>query len=73
MDIKVKLLLDSNQMYKAYIRSNSYWYKYLIRNPDMLDKFIKEVKEKYKLTFPDKIENVIDKVNMVTKLMNILR
>ena len=73
MDINVKQLLDSNNMYKAYIRSNSYWYKVLIRNPNMIDKFIKEVKEKYKLTFHDKVEGAIDKINMVTKLMNVLR
>ena len=73
MDISVKQILDSDIMYKTYIRSNSYWYKLLIRNPSMINNFIKEVKEKYKLTFHDKVENVIDKVNMMTKLIDVLR
>ena len=72
MDISVKTLLDSNIIYKTYIRSNSYWYKILIRDPKMLDKFIKETKEKYRLTFHNKIEDTIDKINMIIKLMNVI-
>ena len=73
MDMKVKLLLDSNPIYKEYIRTNSYWYKTLNRNPDMVDLFIKEAKEKYKLTTVDKINNVMDKIDMISKFMNVLR
>lgn len=73
MDIKVKLILDSNPDYKRYLRSNSYWYKTLIRNPEMVDVFVSEVKEKYKLRATDKINNFIDKIDMVSKLINVLR
>ena len=73
MDINIKFLLDSNPNYKRYIRSNSYWYKILIRNPDKINDFIEEVKEKYKLRTSDKITDIIDKINMATKLINILK
>ncbi len=73
MDTKIKLIIDSNPNYKIYLRSNSYWYKILNRNPNMMDKFIDEVKEKYKLRTTDKIENMIDKINMISKFMNVLR
>ena len=73
MDIKVKLILDSNPDYKRYLRSNSYWYKTLIRNPEMVDVFVSEVKEKYKLRATDKINNFIDKIDMVSKFINVLR
>ena len=73
MDIKVKLILDSNPDYKRYLRSNSYWYKTLMRNPEMVDVFVSEVKEKYKLRATDKINNFIDKIDMVSKLINVLR
>ena len=73
MDMKVKLHLHSNTIYKEYIRTNSYWYKTLNRNPNMTDLFIKEVKEKYKLTMSDKINNVMDKIDMISKFMNVLR
>ena len=73
METKIKILLDSNIYYKTYIRYNSYWYKILNRDPNMLDNFIKEVKEKYKLRTTDKINDVIDKMNMLSKFINIMR
>lgn len=73
MDTRIKILLDSNPDYKKYIRSNSYWYKTLNRNPEMVDVFINEVKEKYKLRTTDKLNNIIDKIDMVSKFINVLR
>lgn len=73
MDMRVKILLDSNPMYKEYIRYNSYWYKILNRNPELINSFIREVKEKNKLTAADKINSTIEKIDMLSKFMNILR
>lgn len=73
MDTKIKLIIDSNPNYKRYLRSNSYWYKTLNRNPNMIDSFVKEVKKKYKLRTEDKINNFMDKIDMVSKLINVLR
>ena len=39
----------------------------------MIDEFIKEVKEKYKLRTSDKINNVMDKIQMVSKFIDVLR
>lgn len=73
METSVKLILDSNPLYKKYIRENSYWYKTLNRNPKMINTFIDDVKEKYKLRTSDKINNVIDKIEMINKFINVLR
>ncbi len=73
MDTKIKLIIDSNPNYKRYLRSNSYWYKTLNRNPQMVYSFIKEVKEKYKLRTQDKINNIMDKIDMLSKFINVLR
>lgn len=73
MDTRIKLIIDSNPNYKRYLRSNSYWYKTLNRNPQMVDSFIKEVKEKYKLRTQDKINNIMDKIDMLSKFINVLR
>ena len=70
---KTKLILDSNPNYIKYIRTNSYWYKLLNRNPDLINNFISEVKEKYKLRTTDKINNIIEKINMINKFINVLR
>ena len=73
MDVRVKLFIDSNPNYKRYLRTNSYWYKTLIRNSEMIDAFASEVKEKYRLRTSDKISDIIDKINMVSKFINVLR
>ena len=73
METRIKILLDSNPDYKRYLRSNSYWYKTLNRNPEMIDVFLSEVKEKYKLRTTDKINNIIEKIDMVNKFINVLR
>ena len=73
METRVKVILDSNNIYKTYLRSNSYWYKTLNRNPEAIDVFINEVKEKYKLTTQDKINNIVDKIDMINKFINVLR
>ncbi len=73
METRIKLIIDSDTNYKNYLRSNSYWYKLLNRNPEMINDFIKEVKEKYKLRPTDKINNIIDKLDMVNKFIDVLR
>ena len=73
METRVKVILDSNDIYKTYLRSNSYWYKTLNRNPEAIDVFINEVKEKYKLTTQDKINKIVDKIDMINKFINVLR
>lgn len=73
MDVKTKILLDSNMNYKNYLRYNSYWYKILNRDENKIDDFIKDYKEKNKQRISDKIENAFDKVNMITKFINVLR
>lgn len=73
METRIKLLIDSNPLYKKYLRTNSNWYKTLNRNPSMINEFIKEVKERYKLRASDKINNVLDKVEMISKLINVMR
>ena len=73
METKIKLIIDSNKNYKDYLRSNSYWYKILNRNPEMINDFIKEVKEKYKLRPTDKINDFVDKLDMINKFIDVLR
>ena len=71
MNQNVKKKLDENVKYKELLRQNSYYYKYLNRNPNYYDRFIKEIKEKYKLRTIDKIDNVIDTIDIISKVISI--
>lgn len=73
MDINIRFLLDSNPDYRRYLRMNSYWYKILIRDPNKINDFINEYKEKNKLRTTDKISNMVDKISMVSKIIETLR
>ena len=55
-DILIKI--NSDPKLKEFINNNSYWYKYLNRNPDLFNNMVQDMKEKYKLT------KVIRKMNV---------
>lgn len=63
--------LEKNPKFLNYLRQNSYWYKILNRNPELYDQFIREMKTKYKLRTIDKIDNIVDSVDLITKIINI--
>ena len=73
MTLEIQFKIRNNPNYQKYIRENSYWYKILNRNPELIREFIEEVKDKYKLRFTDKVNNLIDKIDMIERFMEVLR
>lgn len=71
MNAEIKNKLDSNPKYLELLRMNSYWYKILNRDNTKYEEFIKDMKTKYKLRTIDKIDNVVDMVDLVTKFISI--
>ena len=69
MNLELQFKLKQNPLYIKYLRENSYWYKILIRNPKMFDKFIEKLKEDYKLRPQDKIERVFQTIDLVSNLI----
>ena len=62
--------LKDNKQYHRYLRENSNYYKYLNRNPNYYDRFIKDMKVKYKLRVIDKVDNFVDSVDLITKILD---
>ena len=73
MRIDIQFKIKSNPLYIKYLHENSYWYKILNRNPDMINDFINEVKTNYKLRTSDKIENVISTIDMISTILSTLK
>lgn len=71
MNYELKKKLDDNPKYLELLRLNSYWYKILNRDHTKYEEFVKEMKVKYKLRTIDKIDNVIDTVDLITKIISI--
>ena len=71
MKFETQLKLKENPLYIRFIRENSNWYKILNRNPELFDKMISEMKEKYKIRTTDKINNIVDSVDLITKFLKV--
>ena len=70
MNREVLEKLKKDPKYLTFLRENSWYYKELNRDSKSLDKFIKDMKIKYKLRTIDKVDNIVDSVDLITKIMN---
>lgn len=56
-----------------FIREYPIWYKYLNRNPDLFNNMVQDMKEKYKLTTSDRINNALNSIGMLQSLIDVLK
>lgn len=70
MNFNTQNLLKTDIKYTKYLRENSHWYKILNRDPTMIKQMIEEMKERYSLRPTDKISNIIDTFDLISKFMN---
>lgn len=73
MKIDVQFKIKNDPMLQKYIRENSYWYKNLNRNPELLNTLVDEMKERYKLTTADKINSFGEKLDLIRTFINVLK
>ena len=71
MRFDVYLKLKEKPIYIKFIRENSQWYKLLNRDSNMFDKMVEDMKDKYKLRVTDKIDNVVDSVDIISKFLKV--
>ena len=62
--------IKENKRFHKYLRENSNYYKLLNRDPLNYDTFIKDMKVKYKLRTIDRVDNIVDSVDLITKIIN---
>ena len=73
MNLEVQNKIKSNPNNFRYLRENSAWYKYLNRNKFYIRNFEEEMKDRYKLKTEDRINKVVESINMAQKIMDILK
>lgn len=59
--------------FKRYILENSNSIKYLNRNPEYYKEFIKEMKELYKERPTDKINDIVNTIDIVSSVIDTLK
>lgn len=70
MPLEIQFRLRENPLYIKYLRENNIWYKRLIRDPNSFNMFVEEMKAKYKLRTSDKINKVVDTIDVVSNLFS---
>lgn len=73
MNLDIQFKLKSNPLYIRFLHENSYWYKILNRNPEMWNEFVEQVKDTYHLRATDKLNNALDAIDMITKVVSTLK
>jgi len=67
-----KKLLDTPKMYQ-YLKENSYWIKYLNRNPELYKEFQAKMKELYHERATDKLSSAIDNIDLISNVLMSLK
>lgn len=70
LDLQYRISQDEKQ--RTFLMENSYWYKYLNRTNNYYKDFLENMKDKYKLKPEDKINRIIDNINMVKTFLDVL-
>ena len=73
MTLEVQFKIKNNPLYIKYLHENSYWYKFLNRNPEMFDEFVNEVRTNYKLRPTDKINKSLSTFEMISSVISALK
>ena len=73
MLIETRIAIKNNPYYYNFLRDNSYWYKALNRSHDNLKLMDEEVKDYFKLNFSDKLNDLSNKINMISTLIDLIK
>lgn len=73
MTLELQYQLKTNPNYIKFLREYSYWYKLLNRNPLYFKEFVEDMKDKYKLKPTDKLNKMLDNINMLQTFLDVLR
>ena len=72
MSIECQIILNKNPNLKRFLHENPRYYKLLNRDPNYIHELENNMKEKYKLTLPDKIDKFKNKLDMLDTFIDIL-
>ena len=73
MNLSLQYKINQDKRLKQFLRENSYWYKYLNRNERYYKDFVNDMKDKYKLKPTDRLNKMVDNINMVSSFLDVLK
>ena len=73
MRVDILFKVRNNPHLYRYLRENSYWYKYLNRDPSSIRLMEEEMKKRYKLTTADKINDIGSKLDLISSFIQLMK
>jgi len=73
MNLNLQYKINQDPRQHQFLRENSYWYKYLNRGEIYYKDFIDDMKDKYKLKPTDKINKMMDDLDMIRTFLDVLK
>ncbi len=73
MNLDLQMKFRNDIKYYTYLKENSYYIKYLNRGSLTYEKFVSDMKVKYKERTSDKISNFIDNIDLVSTIIDTLK
>ena len=73
MESNLYIKFLENEKEKRYLDENSYWIKYLNRDPNNYYEFIRVMKEKYKERPTDTLEIAINTIDIINTVLNTIK
>ena len=72
MELSIMYKIKSEKKHYNFLRSHSYWYKYLNRDPKNYKDFINEYKKYNRNETTNKVNDTINNIDMVTNILKVL-
>ena len=73
MNLNLQYRIKQDQRQLQFLRENSYWYKYLNRSEQYYKDFINDMKDKYKLKPTDRLNKMMDNINLFSSFLDVLK
>lgn len=72
MELNLLYKIKKEKKHYDFLRSHSYWYKYLNRNSENYKKFIDAYRKYSRTNTTNKVSDTINNIDMVTNILNVL-
>ena len=73
MQLETQFALKKDAKLAVYLKDNSFWYKELNRSPNNYKSYASFIKEKYKLKTTDKINSVVENIDIINSVLNVIK
>ena len=72
MELDIMYNIKQDKKHYGYLRTHSYWYKYLNRNRNNYKLFLEEYKKYNRSVTTNKVNDTINNIDMVTNILKVL-